>query len=139
MSDKKKNIIIISSIIGGVLLIALGVLVFMLTYLVPQFTSLFESNGATLPALTQFIIGVSDFIKEKWYLILIIGFCLIFGIYELYFCAIFSISSTPQIFPYTWTGTIALVFSVIKSSILETSIVKSVSWPTAEITGISES
>lgn len=67
-----------------VLLIALGVLVFMLTYLVPQFTSLFESNGATLPALTQFIISVSDFIKEKWYLILIIGFCLIFGIYELY-------------------------------------------------------
>ena len=49
-----------------VLTIAFGVLIFMLTYLVPQFTSMFEQNGAELPALTKVIIGVSDFIKTKW-------------------------------------------------------------------------
>ena len=54
-----------------VLLIAFGVLIFMLTYLVPQFTAMFEDNGATLPALTQTIINVSSFIRNYWYLLLI--------------------------------------------------------------------
>ena len=54
-----------------VLTIAFGVLIFMLTYLVPQFTSLFEDNGAELPKLTQIIIGVSDFIKKDWYWLVI--------------------------------------------------------------------
>ncbi len=55
-----------------VLTIAFGVLIFMLTYLVPQFTSMFESNGAQLPKLTLIIIKTSDFIKTKWYVVLII-------------------------------------------------------------------
>ena len=54
-----------------VLLIAFGVLIFMLTYLVPQFTAMFEDNGATLPALTQTIINISSFIRNYWYLLLI--------------------------------------------------------------------
>ena len=54
-----------------VLTIAFGVLIFMLTYLVPQFTAMFESNGAELPALTKAIIATSDFIKNKWYILLI--------------------------------------------------------------------
>ena len=53
-----------------VLTIAFGVLIFMLTYLVPQFTSMFEDNGAELPALTKAIIATSNFIKTKWYIIL---------------------------------------------------------------------
>ena len=55
-----------------VLTIAFGVLIFMLTYLVPQFTSMFESNGAELPALTKAIIATSEFIKNKWYVLVII-------------------------------------------------------------------
>ena len=55
-----------------VLTLAFGVLIFMLTYLVPQFTAMFEENGATMPALTLAIIGLSDFIKEKWYLIILV-------------------------------------------------------------------
>ena len=55
-----------------VLTIAFGVLIFMLTYLVPQFTSMFESNGAELPALTKAIIATSDFIKAKWYILILV-------------------------------------------------------------------
>ena len=55
-----------------VLTLAFGVLIFMLTYLVPQFTAMFEENGAELPALTKAIVGLSDFIKAKWYLIIIV-------------------------------------------------------------------
>ena len=53
-----------------VLTIALGVLVFMLTYLIPQFTAMFEEQGAELPALTKAIVATSDFIRTKWYWIL---------------------------------------------------------------------
>lgn len=61
-----------------VLTIAIGVLIFMLTYLVPQFSTLFESNGAELPALTLTILNLSDFIKEKWYiLIIVVGFFIV--------------------------------------------------------------
>ncbi len=55
-----------------VLALAFGVLIFMLTYLVPQFSAMFEENGAELPALTQAVLDVSHFIQEKW-LLLIIG------------------------------------------------------------------
>ena len=54
-----------------VLSIAFGVLIFMLTYLVPQFSSMFEENGAELPALTLAIMGISNFIKNYWYLLII--------------------------------------------------------------------
>lgn len=67
-----------------VLTIAIGVLIFMLTYLVPQFSSLFEENGATLPQLTLTILAISDFISKKWYIILIIVFLFIFIFVELY-------------------------------------------------------
>ncbi len=52
-----------------VLTLAFGVLIFMLTYLVPQFTQLFEDQGAELPALTRTIIAISDFIRERWYVL----------------------------------------------------------------------
>lgn len=55
-----------------VLAIAFGVLIFMLTYLVPQFSSMFEENGATLPLLTLTILKVSSFIQSN-YLYLILG------------------------------------------------------------------
>ena len=67
-----------------VLCIAIGVLIFMLTYLVPQFSALFESNGAELPALTKFIVGVSEFIKSSWVLILLVLAVVSFTLYELY-------------------------------------------------------
>lgn len=63
-----------------VLTIAIGVLIFMLTYLVPQFASMFADNNAELPALTLAILAVSDFIKSYWYLLIIgiVAFVVIF-------------------------------------------------------------
>ena len=67
-----------------VLTIAFGVLIFMLTYLVPQFTSMFESNGAELPALTKAIIATSDFIKAKWYIIIIVVVVIVVTFSQIY-------------------------------------------------------
>ena len=65
-----------------VLIIAFGVLIFMLTYLVPQFSSMFKENGAELPVITRTILAVSDFIKNYWYL-LIIGVVVVVVIFVL--------------------------------------------------------
>jgi len=67
-----------------VLTIAFGVLIFMLTYLVPQFSSLFAENGAELPALTQGILGLSEYIKTNWYILLGILLVVIIGFVQLY-------------------------------------------------------
>ena len=67
-----------------VLTIAFGVLIFMLTYLVPQFTAMFDEQGATLPALTQTIVSVSNVLKTKWYLIIICISVVVIAFYMLF-------------------------------------------------------
>ncbi len=67
-----------------VLIIAFAVLIFMLTYLVPQFTSMFEANDATLPALTLAIINASDFIKANWIILLAFIIVIVVTFYILY-------------------------------------------------------
>lgn len=79
-----------------VLCLAFAVLIFMLTYLVPQFTSMFESNDATLPALTQIIVNVSDFVKSNW-MILISAVGGVIIIFILLYKKVYSFRRTVQI------------------------------------------
>ena len=67
-----------------VLCMAIGVMIFMLVYLVPQFVQLFESQDATLPAITLFIMNASDFLKANylWIILAVAVFIIIF--YYLY-------------------------------------------------------
>jgi type II secretory pathway component PulF len=44
--------------------LAVGVLVFMLTFFIPRFSGIFQQFGGNLPTLTVFIIAVSDLIKH---------------------------------------------------------------------------
>ncbi len=44
--------------------LAIGVLIFLLTFFIPRFSPLFSQFGANLPALTLFIIAVSNIIKH---------------------------------------------------------------------------
>ena len=64
-----------------VLTIAVGVLVFMLVYLVPQFASMFESNDAKLPAITLIVLGVSNFI-QSYYIYIIVGIVVMIFIFK---------------------------------------------------------
>ena len=59
---------------------AVGVVVFLITVIIPRITQIFEKQEAELPALTEAMIAVSDFIGGYWYLI--IG--VIFGVYFLW-------------------------------------------------------
>jgi type IV pilus assembly protein PilC len=53
----------------AVLIVAFIVTVILLVFVVPQFEELFESFGADLPALTVFVINLSEFMQSWWYII----------------------------------------------------------------------
>jgi type IV pilus assembly protein PilC len=53
----------------AVLIIAFLVTVILLVFVVPKFEELFDSFGADLPALTQFVIHLSEFMQAWWWVI----------------------------------------------------------------------
>jgi type IV pilus assembly protein PilC len=53
----------------AVLVVAFIVTVILLVFVVPQFQELFDSFGADLPALTQFVIDLSVFMQDWWWVI----------------------------------------------------------------------
>jgi len=61
-------------------LIAMGVLLFLLAYIVPRITSIFNDIDAALPGPTRFLINASEILKSYWwlFLILIIGMVFLF-------------------------------------------------------------
>jgi len=48
------------------------VVIFMITFILPTFTSMFESSGVPLPGPTRFLLGVSDSIRSFWYIYLVV-------------------------------------------------------------------
>lgn len=52
--------------------LAILVVIFLLVSIVPTFVSMFEDFGGELPAITQFVLGASDFMQSFWWLILLL-------------------------------------------------------------------
>jgi type IV pilus assembly protein PilC len=50
---------------AAVLVVAIVVTLILLIFVIPQFESLFKGFGAELPAFTQFVIDLSEFVQEK--------------------------------------------------------------------------
>lgn len=54
--------------------VALGVIVAMMTYIVPKVVDQFDSMGQTLPLLTRLVIGLSDLMRDwGWLMVLIVA------------------------------------------------------------------
>jgi len=53
-----------------VLIVVLGVIVFLLTFLVPQVTGLLKTMNVALPMQTRFLIGIADIVTGWWPLLL---------------------------------------------------------------------
>jgi type IV pilus assembly protein PilC len=49
------------------MVVATGVTIFLLTYILPKFAPLFHSRGKTLPAPTRFMMAASDLLIHYWY------------------------------------------------------------------------
>lgn len=67
-----------------IFIFSIAVITFILTYVIPTFVEMFSSNNATLPAITQTVISVSNFLRTKG-LILVLIIAIILVIYSLLF------------------------------------------------------
>src|SRR5256886_16292444 len=63
-----------------VVCIAFAITTFLIVRVVPIFGEIFKDFGAKLPAPTQFLIDVSDFVRGEWYFLVVGIGSLIFGI-----------------------------------------------------------
>lgn len=52
--------------------LSIGMVIFMLTFILPKITESFAKTGVEVPALTRFMINLSDFLIQNW-LILFVG------------------------------------------------------------------
>ena len=68
----RKQIINAMTYPSVLMIFAVAVLTFVITYVVPSFTSMYSTAGADLPAITVIIMKVSDFAIANWLYILII-------------------------------------------------------------------
>lgn len=76
-NEQRRNLI--SALTYPVIILSTAVLVvaFMLRFVVPMFQDIFKQQGVELPAITVFIIGVSDFVQKYGLLILLMIIALI--------------------------------------------------------------
>jgi general secretion pathway protein F len=52
---------------------AVGSVFLLLTFVVPQFTEMFESAGKELPISTQVVVGTAEWLQSYWWVLLILG------------------------------------------------------------------
>ncbi len=80
VEDTKRAIISAISYPAIVFVFAIAIVIFMLTYIVPQFVAVYESMDAEINIITQICLNISAFLKTK-YLYLIIGLVTIIALY----------------------------------------------------------
>ncbi len=61
------------------LTLCFGVIVLLLTYIVPQITRIFADRGRVLPFPTRFVIEVSNFLQSYWIVLVILGALVVTG------------------------------------------------------------
>ena len=78
--DTKKAIIGAIAYPSVVMVFAFGIVIFMLTYIVPKFVDVYASMNAPINSITQLCLDISAFLKTNWmYLVgFIIGFIALF-------------------------------------------------------------
>jgi len=54
---------------AAILVVSFIITAILMIFVIPEFASMFKNFGADLPALTQFVVNLSDFFVDYWYLI----------------------------------------------------------------------
>lgn len=62
---------------------AVGIIGFMLAYVVPKVVSIFENYNRQLPVLTRMMLWTSDFLRDYWVILLVIVIATVFGVRHL--------------------------------------------------------
>ena len=59
--------------------VAVGVVIVMMAVVIPSFMKMFDDMEQSMPPFTQFIINMSNFITQKWYILITIVAAVVFG------------------------------------------------------------
>ncbi len=78
---KVKGAMIYPMVILSVAIIAIVVL---LVFVIPTFQQMFASVNLTLPLPTRFVIFLSEFVQQFWWLMILTGVAIVFGIKQYY-------------------------------------------------------
>lgn len=63
-----------------VLIVVVAVVAVLLVGVIPQFSQMFDDLGSELPAATQMLVNLSNFLQHKWYILVIIVAAIVFGL-----------------------------------------------------------
>lgn len=63
-----------------ILIVVVAVVTVLLVGVIPQFSQMFDDLGSELPAATQMLVNLSNFLQHKWYIVVIVVAALIFGL-----------------------------------------------------------
>lgn len=66
----------------AVITVAIIVTAILLIFVVPEFAKTFQSFGSDLPAFTQWVVALSEFVQAKWWMMLIGGVVIFFTVRE---------------------------------------------------------
>lgn len=63
-----------------ILIVVAAVVAVLLVGVIPQFSQMFDDLGSELPAATQMLVNLSNFLQHKWYILVIIVVAIVFGL-----------------------------------------------------------
>lgn len=63
-----------------ILIVVVAVVAVLLVGVIPQFSQMFDDLGSKLPAATQMLVNLSNFLQHKWYILVIIVAAIVFGL-----------------------------------------------------------
>ena len=69
--SNRKQIINAMTYPSVLLIFAIGVLTFVVTYVVPSFTKMYETAGSDIPGITKAIMNISNFVSHQWMFIIL--------------------------------------------------------------------
>ena len=64
--------------------LAIGVTIFLLTWVLPQFMLIFKGHEAALPAPTKALLAASDFMTHQWYIVIAVVIAIVWGLFFTY-------------------------------------------------------
>ena len=63
-----------------ILIVVAALVAVLLVGVIPQFSQMFDDLGSELPAATQMLVNLSNFLQHKWYILVIIVAAIVFGL-----------------------------------------------------------
>lgn len=63
-----------------ILIVVVAVVAVLLVGVIPQFSQMFDDLGSELPAATQMLVNLSNFLQHKWYILVIVVAAIVFGL-----------------------------------------------------------